>query len=147
MAGTRLKLTYDRPLHPEGRPAEDAFELHYPLESDETDEDRRTVNHSIGSRLVQGNKMVLHLASPWFPCSGATPFTVSYTKPTDADALKLKASRRGGGGRVQAAAREQRAGAPVRDGLAGQCDHRQRHPQGQAAVCDGGGAAGGMVQG
>ena len=89
VVGSRVRLSFDRPLDPDGVPDTGAFQLHHVLDSGETEDDRRTINRRIRSVLVQGKKVVVRLDDAWFPCSGATPFAVSYTKPTEAGEPKI----------------------------------------------------------
>ncbi len=68
-------------LDPHSTPAAEAFTLHYPLATGETDADRLEYSNDITSVAVDRTTVSLRLAHPVRPCSGTTPFTVTYTKP------------------------------------------------------------------
>ncbi len=95
--GTRVVLSYDKPLDPASTPAADAFTLHWTLGKDETAADRVTYERNDVLRVaVEGRTALLHLRNPVYPCEPEN-FTVTYAKPgtsplqgldgTDADAL------------------------------------------------------------
>ena len=85
--GARLTLTFDKALDPAQVPGPGAFTLHYPLDGEPN---RVAYPVDIDAVAVERARLVLHLALPVFPCDDVTPFTVSYTKPTGANAPKLQ---------------------------------------------------------
>ena len=82
--GSLLTLTAaaDR-LDPHSTPAAEAFTLHYPLATGEMEADRLEYTNDITSVAIDRNTVSLRLAYPVRPCDGATPFTVTYTKPSE----------------------------------------------------------------
>ncbi len=62
-------------------PAPAAFTLHYPLLAGETQADDHP--NRVVEVWFENFHINLRLAHPVYPCDGASPFTVTYTKPTD----------------------------------------------------------------
>ena len=85
--GQRLELTFDKALDPANVPAPGAFAFHYPLHMGE-----RVVysGNNIATIEVEGQKAVLGLSFPVYPCEGNVPFTVSYTVPTGTGTTPLR---------------------------------------------------------
>ena len=88
VAGSRVALTFDKPLNPEAVPAPGAFTLHYPRHAGQ--EDASVEYTGVDAVSVEGAELVLRLPNPVYPCAPAVPFTATYVKPTDTDAAKLQ---------------------------------------------------------
>ena len=88
--GSRIVLTYDRPLDPASVPALGAFTLHRTALQDYTEDDLSTYD-SVATVTVAGNSAVLRLENKAVqPCDAATPFTLSYAVPTGFGAAPLR---------------------------------------------------------
>lgn len=80
--GALLQLRFNSKIDPRTMPAASAFSPNYPLRAGQTDADRISYPVEIVALSATGRVLDLHLANPVHPCAGATPLTISYTKPS-----------------------------------------------------------------
>ncbi len=73
--GALVTLTYDKPLDPGSVPGPERFALHHDAGAGEWVE-----YAAVTGVAVEGQALQLTLEHPVFPCAGATPFTVTYSR-------------------------------------------------------------------
>ena len=78
VSGSRLTIPFDSALDPASVPAPGSFTLHHPPVEGQTDAPEEY--GSVTAVAVEGKTVVLQLDDVVYPCTKATPFTLTYEK-------------------------------------------------------------------